>query len=188
MSRNVAGLERHSWRETWFIVDDFQRLCSRHGSLDMTVTIQLLEDSPTVLSLGHSAKRMVFLRVERSSNTVSFWDWQDSTLQMRWLRAYHRSWSIKENTPYEFSRRFSLKNQGVGTRWTRNHSSIEDSIAGLARMVTGIKGILWWKQEPHPLEVTAKILQTHRVRNLSHRKHQRWNTSCLRIFTQTQNC
>ena len=35
---------------------------------------------------------------------------------------------------------------------------------------------IWWNQDPHPLEVTAKILQKHLVWNLFHQKHQKGST------------
>ena len=46
----------------------------------------------------------------------------------------------------------------------------------------------WWNHDPHPLEVTAKILQNHLVRNIFHQKHQRKSTICSHIFPIDPNC
>ena len=59
-------------------------------------------------------------------------------------------------------------------------------MAGFARTVAGNLWKIWWNQDRHLLDVTAKILQNHLVWNLFHQKHCRRSTIYESTFTRTQ--
>ena len=63
--------------------------------LDMFVTVQLLEDTPAVLSLGKLCEENSFHMSGKKVKTPILSKITKSTLQMRQLRAHRRPWFIK---------------------------------------------------------------------------------------------
>ena len=75
--------------------------------LDMFVTVQLLQDTPAVLSLGKHCEENGAHTSGTKVKTQILSKITKCTLQMRQLRAHRCPWFIEFSTPYEFSRRFS---------------------------------------------------------------------------------
>ena len=63
--------------------------------LDMFVTVQLLEDTPAVLSLGKLCEENSFCMSGKKVKTPILSKITTCTLQVRQLRAHRRPWFIK---------------------------------------------------------------------------------------------